>query len=259
MPLLEVRNLTKHFGGLAAVSALDMDVKEGEILGLIGPNGAGKSTVLNMLGGTFQPSEGGVIYKGKDLRKLPSHKRARLGIARVFQLDVLFSSFTVLENLLAGSHLHFKKSVTEIFYRHAAARKQEESQHEKAMEALRFVGLENQTDELAINLPHGKMRALSLAIALATEPSLLLLDEPLTGMNAEETSTMMEMIKALREKKGITCIVVEHNMKAVIGLCDRVVVLDYGRKITEGTPKEVVNKPEVIEAYLGAKQDFFSA
>lgn len=258
MPLLEVRNLTKHFGGLAAVSALDMDVKEGEILGLIGPNGAGKSTVLNMLGGTFQPSDGGVIYKGKDLRKLPPHKRARLGIARVFQLDVLFNSFTVLENLLAGSHLHFKKSITEIFYRHAAARNQEASQHEKAMEALRFVGLEDQADELAINLPHGKMRALGLAIALATEPYLLLLDEPLTGMNAEETSTMMDMIKALREEKGITCIVVEHNMKAVIGLCDRVVVLDYGRKITEGTPKEVVNKPEVIEAYLGAKQDFFS-
>ena len=258
MLLLEAKKLTKHFGGLAAVSALDMDVKEGEILGLIGPNGAGKSTVLNMLGGTFQPSDGGVTYKGKDLIKLPPYKRARLGIARVFQLDVLFSSFTVLENLLAGSHLHFKKSVTEIFFKHATARKREESQYEKAMEALRFVRLERQADELAINLPHGKMRALGLAIALATEPDLLLLDEPLTGMNAEETSTMMEMIKALREEKGITCIVVEHNMKAVIGLCDRVIVLDYGRKITEGTPKEVVNNPKVIEAYLGAEQDYFS-
>ena len=258
MPLLEVKNLTKYFGGLAAVSALDMDVSEGEILGLIGPNGAGKSTVLNMLGGNFQPSEGGIIYKGKDLKKLPPYIRARLGIARVFQLDVLFSSFTVLENLLAGSHLHFKKSITEVFYRHAKALRREESQYEKAMEALRFVRLERHADEMAINLPHGKMRALGLAIALATDPDLLLLDEPLTGMNAEETSTMMAMIKALREEKGITCIVVEHNMKAVIGLCDRVVVLDYGRKITEGTPKEVVNKPEVIEAYLGAEQDYFS-
>ena len=258
MPLLEVRKLAKRFGGLAAVSALDMDVKEGEILGLIGPNGAGKSTVLNMIGGTLLPSDGGVIYKGTDLKKLPPYRRARRGIARVFQLDVLFSSFTVLENLLAGSHLHFKKSVSEIFYRHAAARRLEESQYEKAMEALRFVRLERHADEPAINLPHGKMRSLGLAVALATEPDLLLLDEPLTGMNAEETATMMGMIRMLREEKGITCIVVEHNMKAVIGLCDRVVVLDYGRKITEGTPKEVVNKPEVIEAYLGAKQDFFS-
>ena len=253
-----MRKLTKHFGGLAAVSTLDMDVKEGEILGMIGPNGAGKSTVLNMIGGALLPSDGGVTYKGEDLKKLPPHRRAHRGIARVFQLDVLFSSFTVLENILAGSHLHCKKSVTEIFYRNATARRREEFQVEKAMEALRFVRLEQHADEPAINLPHGKKRTLSLAIALATEPDLLLLDEPLTGMNAEETATMMEMIKALREEKGITCIVVEHNMKAVIGLCDRVVVLVYGRKITEGTPKEVVNKPEVIEAYLGAEHDFVS-
>jgi len=258
MPLLEVRKLIKHFGGLVAVNLLDMDVNAGEILGLIGPNGAGKSTVLDIIGGLLQPSEGSVIFKGENITKLPPHSRAKRGIARVFQLDVLFRSFTVLESILVGSHLQFKKSILEIFYSHVGARKREAFQRERAMEALSFIGLDRHADELAINLPHGKKRALSLAIALATDPELLLLDEPLTGMNAEETTAMMNMIKALREEKGITNIVVEHNMKAVSELCDRAVVLDFGRKLTEGTPKEVANQHEVIEAYLGAEEDVLS-
>ena len=253
--MLEIRDLDKHFGGLAAVSDLDLDISQGEIFGLIGPNGAGKTTVLNMIGGAFFPTRGKVIFKGEDITRFPPYRRAQRGIARVFQRNVLFRSFTVMENLLAGFHLHSRKSTTEIFYKNAAARNQERVEHEKAMEILKFVGLPEQADELAINLPHGSQRALCLAVALATEPELLLLDEPLTGMNAEEIATMMGMIRTLRDERGITSIVVEHNIRAVIGLCDRAVVLDYGRKIAEGSPKEVVENPEVIEAYLGAEQD----
>lgn len=253
--MLEVRNLDKHFGGLAAVTELDFDVIQGEILGLIGPNGAGKSTVLNMIGGTFFPTHGKVIFKGEDITSFPPFRRTRRGISRVFQRDVLFYSFTVLENVLAGFHLHSKKNVSEIFFKSAAARSRDAADYKKAMEILEFVGLANQADEMSINLPHGNQRALCLAVALATEPKLLLLDEPLTGMNAEETASMMDMIKTLRNERGITSIVVEHNMKAVIGLCDRAVVLDYGRKICEGTPKEVVETPSVIEAYLGVETD----
>ena len=253
--MLEVRNLDKHFGGLAAVSELDLNVSQGEIFGLIGPNGAGKTTVLNVIAGTFLPTRGKVIFKGEDITRFPPYRRAQRGIARVFQRNVLFRSFTVKENLLVGFHLRSSKSATEIFYKNAAAHNQERVEREKAMQILRFVGLSQQADELAINLPHGYQRALCLAVALATEPELLLLDEPLTGMSAEETATMMDMIRALRDERGITSVVVEHNIRAVLGLCDRIAVLDYGRKICEGLPKEVVENPEVIEAYLGAEQD----
>jgi branched-chain amino acid transport system ATP-binding protein len=162
---------------------------------------------------------------------------------------------TVLENILVGFHLHSRKSITEIFYKNAASRSQERVDYERAMEILQFVGLSHQAKELSINLPHGSQRALCLAIALATEPKLLLLDEPITGMNAEETTAITNMIRALRNERGITSIVVEHNMRAVVGLCDRLVVLDYGQKICEGLPKEVVENTCVIEAYLGAEQD----
>lgn len=253
--MLEIRSLDKHFGGLAAVSDLDLGVSQGEIFGLIGPNGAGKTTVLNVIGGAFFPTRGKVIFKGEDITRFPPYRRAQRGIARVFQRNVLFRSFTVMENLLASFHLHSRKGATEIFYKDTAARNRERAEREKAMEILEFVGLSQQADELSTNLPHGNQRALCLAVALATEPELLLLDEPLTGMNAEETATMMGMIRALRDERGITSVVVEHNIRAVIGLCDRAVVLDYGKKIAEGSPKEVVEKPEVIEAYLGVEQD----
>ena len=254
MALLQIRNLDKHFGGLLAVDKLDMDVKEGEILGLIGPNGAGKSTVLNMIGGTLLPTRGEIVFQDRDVTRHPAYRRARRGIARVFQRNALFSSMTVLENVLAGSQLHSRHSILEVFFKGASARHQENAIHDNAMEILDFVGLD-QPEELATNLPHGSQRVLCVAVALATQPHLLLLDEPLTGMNAEETATMIGMIKALREAKGITTIVVEHNVKAVLGLCDRAVVLNYGRKMTEGSPREVVEDPAVIEAYLGVDED----
>jgi branched-chain amino acid transport system ATP-binding protein len=255
LPLLEIRNLGKRFGGLAAVSELDLDVGRGEIFGLIGPNGAGKTTVLNMVGGTLLPTSGKIIFRGEDITKFPPYRRAQRGIARVFQRDVLFRSLTVLENVLAGFHLSSRTGFTEIFFKGPSTRRQEKALREKAMEILQFVRLDRQADEMAVNLPHGNQRALCLAIALATQAQLLLLDEPITGMGGEEIEAMMSMIRTLREERGITSVVVEHNIRAVTGLCDRVAVLDYGRKIAEGSPKEVVENPEVIEAYLGVEED----
>lgn len=255
MPLLEIHNLGKRFGGLAAVSELDLNVGRGEIFGLIGPNGAGKSTVLNMVGGTLLPSRGKIIFKDEDITKFPPYRRAKRGIARVFQRDVLFRSLTVRENVLAGLHLSSRMGLTEIFFKGLSTRSQEKTLYKKAMEILQFVRLAKQADEMAVNLPHGNQRALCLAVALATQAQLLLLDEPLTGMNSEEMEAMMSMIRTLRDERGITSVVVEHNIKAVIGLCDRVAVLDYGRKIAEGSPKKVVANPTVIKAYLGVEED----
>lgn len=255
MALLEIRNLGRRFGGLAAVSDLDLDVEDGEIFGLIGPNGAGKSTVLNMIGGTLLPTRGKIRFKDQEVTRWPPYRRAKIGIARVFQRDVLFRSLTVLENVLAGLHLSSSAGFIEIFFKGLSVHSQEKALYEKAMEILQFVRLTKHANEMAINLPHGNQRALCLAIAMATQAQLLLLDEPLTGMNEEEIEAMMDLVRTLRDEKGVTSIVVEHNMRAVVGLCDRAAVLDYGRKIAEGLTKEVVNNPTVIEAYLGVEEE----
>jgi len=243
---------------LAAVIDLDMVVDQGQIFGLIGPNGAGKSTVLNMVGGTLRPSQGKIIFRGKEITKLSSHKRAEQGIGRVFQENLLFTSFTVLQNLLVGCHLQSPISLASIFRKTSSYRSREEALMKNALDTLKFVGLSDYFCEMAINLPHGRQRLLALAVALAIQPQLLLLDEPVTGMNAEEVALMVTMIKALREKKGITCVVVEHNMKAVMGLCDRIVVLNFGKRIAEGSPQAIVENKAVIEAYLGTDEDVTS-
>lgn len=255
MALLEVCGLTKHFGGLAAVSQLDFDINNEEILGMIGPNGAGKSTVFNMIGGSILPTSGKVIFQGEDITKLSPHQIARRGIVRVFQGNVLFLNFTVVKNVLIGLHLKTGIGLFGFLFGGFSAGRRENALYSKAMEILEMVGLSDAADEIASKQPHGKQRLLGLAIALAAEPKLLLLDEPVTGMNAEEVAAMISLIKALRNKKRITCIVVEHNMKAIMGLCDRIVTLSYGKKIAEGTPTEISENPVVIEAYLGAKQD----
>jgi branched-chain amino acid transport system ATP-binding protein len=255
MSFLEIRQLSKIFGGLTAVMELDLNVNRSQIFGLIGPNGAGKSTVLNLIDGSLRPNQGEIVFNGEDITKFPPHRRGRRGIARVFQENLFFSSFTVLENVRIGYHLQSKIGLSNIFLNTRANKNDELVLKQKALEILQFVGLAQYADDSAVTLPHGRQRLLCLAIALATEPQLLLLDEPITGMNAEEVETMLGIIRDVREKKGITCIIIEHNLKAVMGLCDRIVVLNFGIKITEGTPKEIVENPAVIEAYLGTEED----
>ncbi|MCE5253221.1 MAG: ABC transporter ATP-binding protein [Actinomycetia bacterium] len=255
MALLEVRGLTKIFGGLTAVGDLSFDVNEGEIVGIIGPNGAGKSTVFNMVCGTLKPTAGTIKFRGKNITGLAPHKIAKKGIARVFQGNVLFPASTVLDNVVMGAHLHTQLDLFGFLFGGRRARRKEEAVRARAMEILELVGLADDADTLASDLPHGNQRHLCLAVALAVEPKLLLLDEPVTGMNAEEVSEMLDLIRMLREKTGLTLIVIEHNMKAVMGLCDRIVVISYGVKIAEGLPQEIANNPAVIEAYLGVEDD----
>jgi len=254
--LLEIIGLTKYFGGLAAVVDLNLNVHQKEIFGLIGPNGAGKTTILNMIAGSLRPKSGKVIFKGEDVTNLPPHSRAERGIARVFQANTVFPDIPVVTNVRVGFHLHSEIGFWEAFFgRRRATDSWEKLLHEKTMEILRLVGLYEERDEVATSLPHASQRILCLAIALAAEPSLLLLDEPVTGMSAEEVAAMLSVIRALRDEKGITCIVVEHNIRAVMNVCERIAVVNYGRKIAEGSPGEISENPAVIEAYLGVEED----
>jgi branched-chain amino acid transport system ATP-binding protein len=254
--LLEIIKLTKYFGGLAAVVDLNVNVHQKEILGLIGPNGAGKTTILNMIAGSLRAKSGKVIFKGEDVTNLPPHSRARRGIARVFQSNTIFPDIPVVTNVRVGFHLHSKIGFWDGFFgRKRSTDSRERLLHERTVEILQLVGLYDERDKVATSLPHASQRMLCLAIALAAEPSLLLLDEPVTGMNAEEVAAMLSLIRVLRDEKGITCIVVEHNIKAVMNVCERIVVVNYGRKIAEGSPKEISENPAVIEAYLGAEED----
>ena len=256
MLLLETIGLTKYFGGLAAVVDLNLNVHQKEIFGLIGPNGAGKTTILNMIGGSLRPKSGEVIFKGEDVTNLPPHSRAGRGIARVFQANTVFPDIPVVTNVRVGFHLHSEIGFWEAFFgRRRTTDSREKLLYEKTMEILRLVGLYEERDKVATSLSHASQRILCLAIALAAEPSLLLLDEPVTGMSAEEVAAMISVIRALRDERGITCIVVEHNIRAVMNICERISVVNYGKKIAEGSPKEIREDPAVIEAYLGVEED----
>ena len=254
MALLEVRNVTKNFGGLAAVSQVDLDVNQGEILGLIGPNGAGKTTLFNVVTGTYPPSTGTVTFEGRDITRLRAHQIAKLGIGRAFQASTLFMRLSVFENVFNGFHLKYKVGAWRAFLHTPGARVEERHIRDKVMEILEFMGLAASKDQLAQNLPYGHQKTLGVCIALATGPRLLLLDEPLCGMHPEETSAVLTLIQKVRES-GITIVLVEHNMDAVMRLCDRIVVLTQGRKIAEGSPQEISENPEVIEAYLGTDEE----
>jgi len=254
MTLLEVRNLTKHFGGLAAISELNLDIFDPEILGIIGPNGAGKSTFFNIVSGFYPPTRGRVMFKGRDIIGLKAHQIAQLGIGRSFQSSTLFMNLTVFDNVFIGFHMNYKQAAWKSFLHTPPALKEERSAKQRVMEILEFMGLAESKDQIAHNLPHGHQRILGVCIALATQPKLLLLDEPLTGMNTEETSTMLNLIKKIRNS-GMTIVLVEHNMEAVMRLCKRIIVLNQGKKIAEGLPGEIRDNKDVIEAYLGTEEE----
>jgi len=243
---LEVRNVSRHFGGLVALEDLSFSIEAGEIIGLIGPNGAGKSTLFNVITGFFPPTKGRIIYKGEDISGLKPHRIAGRGIVRTFQLTVLFPEFSVMENVLLGCHM--RSSMGRALLSRSRI---PESEIMRAGDILEFTGLAPLKDYRAGELPHGHQRMLSVAIALGAEPELLLLDEPVTGMNLDEIKAMTDLVKALQETRGIALIVVEHNIRTVMELCQRIIVINFGRKIAEGSPDEVRRNEDVIEAYLG--------
>jgi branched-chain amino acid transport system ATP-binding protein len=254
MSLLELIDISKHFGGLIAVNRLTLSVERDEIMGLIGPNGAGKTTVFNMISGVFPPTHGVIRLNGREVTSMKPHRVATMGLSRTFQITTLFHEMTVLENVVLGTHTHFKPNFISALLGLSWAKGKEKEIGQKALGIIDFLGLAPYRDELAKNLPHGLQRLLGIAIAVAVDPVLLLLDEPLTGMNREETDSTLGIIQKIREQ-GITILIVEHNMQAIMAICERIAVLNYGKKLAEGLPREIQENPDVIEAYLGMEDD----
>jgi branched-chain amino acid transport system ATP-binding protein len=252
--LLEVQNLTKRFGGLLAVNAVSFDVRDGEILAVIGPNGAGKSTLFKLITSFQRPSAGRVIFQGEEITRLKPHLVARRGVVRTFQETTIFREMTALQNVVVAHHLRCRATTGGIFFNMPAARADEAAFRASAAEILDYLGLGAVRDTEARNLPHGYLRALGIAIAMAAEPKVLLLDEPFAGMNPDETERAVEMVRGIRER-GVTVLLVEHDMSAVMRISDRIVVLNFGTRIAEGTPAEIRRNEAVIEAYLGREDD----
>lgn len=253
MPILELTKLSKSFGKLQAVSDLDLSVTKGNIHGLIGPNGAGKSTVFNLITGFIPSTAGTITFSGEDVTRLPAHQIAQRGVARSFQQTFLFMQSTVLENVMVGFHMASRAGALREFLHTPSARGKDRDCSRQAHEILELMGLRAQRDEIAGNLPHGHQRALGVCIALACNPTLLLMDEPVTGMTPTETEVMVERIRNIRDR-GTTIVLVEHSMQVVMNVCDRITVLSYGSRIAEGTPEEIRENRQVIEAYLGKEE-----
>ena len=251
MAILEVKNLGISFGGLRAVNGFNITIQEGELYGLIGPNGAGKTTVFNLLTGVYKPDTGSILLDGKDITTLHAIDISKAGIARTFQNIRLFKQLSVLDNVKVGLHNHYKYSTLEGILRLPKYKKVEKAMDEKAMEILKVFDLDGEADVLATNLPYGKQRKLEIARAMATEPKLLLLDEPAAGMNPNETGELMETIQFVREHFGMTILLIEHDMKLVSGICEELTVLNFGQVLAQGKTADVLNNPEVISAYLG--------
>lgn len=250
MSLLKIESLTKNFGGLSAVDNVSFAVGQGQIVGLIGPNGAGKTTCFNLISGFIKPTKGRVDFAGEDITGLLPNQIARKGAVRTFQHTSVFSEMSVFENVIVGQYLHMSRHMWDAFFRRRKYRQTEAAMEKKAVEILDLMGLLEKADYSAKNLPYGELRKLEIAIALAADPKLLMLDEPAAGMNETESANLVDVIRKIRDS-GKTVLIVEHDMKVVMNLCDTIVVMDQGKKIAEGTPREIRTNAEVIKVYLG--------
>ncbi|MFJ8246013.1 ABC transporter ATP-binding protein [Peribacillus asahii] len=252
--VLEIKNITKNFGGISALTDVSFQLKEGEIHGLIGPNGAGKTTMFNLITNMFPPTTGEIIFSNETITGIKPHKITDKGICRTFQNIRLFSQMTTLENVMVGAHSRSKAGVFSGVFRPKSQRTEERKIREKAIELLDLVGLSEFHDVVSENLSYGQQRRLEIARALASDPKLLLLDEPAAGMNETETASLFDLIKQV-QVRGISVLIIEHDMPLVMKLCDHITVLNFGKKLAEGTPEEIQNNPAVIEAYLGSEED----